>query len=335
MAYFKKGYKMGARLDLNNRKIRSISLLIITGSLVVLMALSGCIKSNEYMVEMRDGIHLATDVYLPKNNNSPHGTILMRTPYDKTSYDYLSTGMNLANAGWPTVIQDMRGRFASEGIDTVFKNAHTDGPDTLAWIADQSWSNGKIATYGASALGINQYYMAGANPPNLACQYIQVATPNLYEHAVVQGGQFRKSLVEMWLEGQGSLFVLPEYFEHENYTLDYWTNVSLEDNWQDVNVPAIHIGGWYDCFAQGTVAGFMGYQHLGGTGANGKSKLIMGPWTHGGGRNQGELVYPENAVDNFSFDMFVDMINQYTMDGPDDFDQWPAVSYYVMGDVDT
>ena len=307
-----------------------LSALII---LVVFALLSGCVTPTGYMVEMRDGIHLATDVYLPTEDNLPHGSILVRTPYNKDGLR--SMGSDLADNGWPAINQDMRGRYASEGIDTVFRNAHTDGPDTLAWIADQSWSNGKIATFGGSALGINQYYMAGANPPNLACQYIQVATPNLFKHAVTQGGQFRKSLVEMWLEGQESLFVLPEYFEHENYTLDYWTNVSLEDNWQDVNVPAIHIGGWYDCFAQGTVDGFMGYQYLGGPGANGKSKLIMGPWTHGGGRNQGELVYPENAIDNFSFDMFVDMINQYTMDGPDNFDQWPAVSYYVMGDVDT
>jgi len=300
--------------------------------LVVFILLSGCVTPTGYMVEMRDGIHLATDVYLPTKENLPHGSILIRTPYNKDGLQII--GSNLADNGWPTVTQDTRGRYASEGIDTVFRNAHTDGPDTLAWIAHQSWSNGKIATFGGSALGISQYYMAGANPPNLACQYIQVATPNLFKHAVVQGGQFRKSLVEMWLDGQGSLSVLPEYFEHENYTLDYWTNVSLEDNWQDVNVPAIHIGGWYDCFAQGTVDGFMGYQYLGGIGANGKSKLIMGPWTHGIGRNQGELIYPENSVDNFHDYMFEDMVIQYTMNGPDDFDQWPAVSYYVMGDVD-
>jgi putative CocE/NonD family hydrolase len=60
----------------------------------------------------------------------------------------------------------------------------------------------------------------------------------------------------------------------------------------------------------------------------------MGPWTHGGGREQGELVYPENAVDNFSFAMFSDMVEQYTMDNGDNFDEWPTVIYYVMGDVD-
>jgi len=298
--------------------------------LLTSLLLAGCILPTEYMVEMRDGVHLATDVYLPRGQSSPHGAILIRTPYNKNPLELI--GMTWARQGWPTIIQDMRGRYSSEGIDTVFRNAHTDGPDTLEWIADQSWSNEKIATYGGSALGINQYYMAGANPPNLACQFIQVATPNIYKDVMYPGGQFRKNMVEMWLEGQGSTYVLPELFEHENYTLDFWTNVSLEDNWQDVNVPAIHIGGWYDCMAQGTVDGFMGYQYDGGSGAQGNSKLIMGVWTHGGGT--GELLYPENIKDTFSSDMFWDMVDQYTMDGPNDFDDWPAVSYYVCGDVD-
>ena len=69
-----------------------------------------------YMVEMRDGIHLATDVYLPDNISSPHGAILVRTPYNKNG-----SGMgDWANKGWPSIVQDTRGRFQSEGIDTIF-----------------------------------------------------------------------------------------------------------------------------------------------------------------------------------------------------------------------
>jgi len=240
----------------------------------------GSIFGKTQMVEMRDGIHLATDVYDLLLRPAPHGAILLRTPYDKDELAFL--GILFSIIGWPVVIQDMRGRHASEGNDTVYQNSHTDGPDTLAWIANQSWSNGKIATAGPSALGINQYFMAGANPPNLACQFIMVATPNLHKHAIYQGGQFRKGLVEGWLSGQGSTYVLEEILENENYTLDFWTNVSLDDNWQDVNVPAIHLGGWYDIFLQGIIDGYDGYQHLGGTGAQGKSKLIIGPWTHDG-----------------------------------------------------
>ena len=295
---------------------------------------SGSIFGKTYMVEMRDGVHLATDVYDLLLRPAPHGTILLRTPYDKDELAVL--GILFSVIGWPVVIQDMRGRYASEGIDTLFQNSHTDGPDTLAWIADQSWSNGKIVTAGPSALGINQYFMAGANPPNLACQFIMVATPNLHKHAVFQSGQFRKGLVEGWLLKQGSTYILDELLAHENYTLDFWTNVSLDDNWQDVNVPAIHLGGWYDIFLQGITEGYQGYQHLGGPGALGKSKLIIGPWTHDGyiERNQGELSYPMNSLGFWSLRMFRDMIRQYTMDKSDAFDSWPTVSYYVMGDVD-
>lgn len=302
--------------------------------LLIVLLTSGCVQKSTHMVSMRDGINLATDVYTPGSNIQPHGSILIRTPYNKNSISLI--GRIMAQTGWPIIIQDMRGRFASEGEDAVFRNAHTDGPDTLTWIAGQSWSNGKIATFGGSALGICQYYMAGADPPELTCQYIQVASPNLYKHAIYQGGEFRYQLVYKWLERQGSLHVLPELFEHENYSLEFWTNVSLEDNWQDINVPAIHIGGWYDCFAQGTIDGFMGYQYQGGNGAQGKSKLIMGPWTHGGAKSkqQGQLVYPENCIDTFSEDLFWDMVNEYTMDQPGNFDEWPAAYYYVMGDVD-
>ena len=134
----------------------------------------GSIFGKTYMVEMRDGINLATDVYDMILRPLPHGTILLRTPYDKDEISIF--GFLFSLLGWPTVIQDMRGRYASDGNDTVYQNSHTDGPDTLAWIANQSWSNGKIVTVGPSALGINQYFMAGANPPNLAGQFIMVAT---------------------------------------------------------------------------------------------------------------------------------------------------------------
>ncbi len=314
--------------------VKSKTLIMpLIGVFLVLVLVSGCIMPTGYMISMRDGVKLATDVYVPRST-MPHGTLLVRTPYNKDLLYVIGVGW--AKQGWPTVIQDMRGRFASEGIDTVFQNAHTDGPDTLEWMAEQAWCNGNIATFGGSALGITQYYMAGAQPPQLACQFIQVATPNLYKDAMYPGGQWRKQLVERWLEKQGSTHVLPEVFAHENYTLDYWTNVSLEDNWQNVNIPAIHMGGWYDCFVQGPIDGFMGYQYLGGPSAQGKSKLIMGPWTHGGASSttQGELTYPENCKDTFSGDMFNEMITQYTMNGSNDFDNRPAVTYYVMGDVD-
>jgi uncharacterized protein len=283
---------------------------------------------------MHDGVKLATDVYRPILRSSPHGTILIRTTYNKDGFSLI--GFLGILRGWPVVIQDTRGRSASEGIDTGFKNDSADGAYTVAWIASQPWSNGKIVTYGLSALGIVQYCLAGANPPNLSCQYVQVATPNLYKHAVYQGGEFRKNLVEDWLGDQNSTYLLEEIKDNENFTLGYWGNVTLDDNWGDVNVPAIHIGGWYDIFSQGTIEGYLGYQHQGGSGAQGKSKLIMGPWTHTGffSRTQGNLTYPRNSLDRFSLRMFRDMVRLYARNDTDKFSDWPTVTYYVMGDVD-
>lgn len=315
--------------DLKKKKIVALLMLMIC----FVLSLSGCIKPTTYMVEMGDGVHLATDVYVPRHQDQPRGTILLRTPYNKNSLAPL--GFLFSRSGWSIVVQDMRGRFASEGIDTIFRNDSTDGSDTLLWIANQSWSNGKIATFGPSALGIAQFLMAGENPPNLVCQYIDVATPNLYDHAVYQGGAFRKKLVEGWLKGQGSLDILPDFFIHENYTDAFWGAGSLQGKWQNVNVAAIHVGGWYDVFQQGTLDGFCGYQYHGGPGAQGNSKLIMGPWSHttSGLTQQGQLKYPENAVDWLSINLFVEMLNQHMLNQSSSFDSWPAVSYYVMGDV--
>lgn len=293
-----------------------------------------CTKKT-YMVPMRDGIKLATDVYLPILQVKPHGSILLRTPYNKS--EIAIVGYIFAFLGWPTVIQDIRGRYASEGNDTVYRNDHTDGPDTLQWIGTQKWSNGKVATVGPSALGIVQYLMAGENPPELACQGIMVASPNLYKTAIYQGGQFRKELVEGWLAGQDAEYMLQEIWDNENYTLDFWTNVSLDDNWLDVNVPAIHFGGWYDPFQQGITDGYNGYQHLAGPGAQGKSMLIIGPWYHDGyiTTKQGQLNYPENSLCWFAIEIYLEMIKKYTMNENNHFDDYSKVYYYVMGDVDT
>jgi predicted acyl esterase len=287
-----------------------------------------------YMVSMRDGVKLATDVYRPILRSAPHGALLLRTPYNKDAMKII--GVIGMLGGWPTVIQDTRGRFTSEGVDTVFKNDSADGADTVAWIANQSWSNGNIATFGPSAMGITQYCLAGAGPEHLSCQYVMVATPNLYAYAVYQGGELRKNLVENWLSSQQSTYMFEEILDNENFTLGYWGSTTLDDNWGDVNVPAIHVGGWYDIFSQGIIDAYEGYQHKAGPKAQGNSKLIMGPWTHTGffSRTQGELTYPRNSLDRFSLRMFRDMIRLYTMNKTEEFSRWPTVAYYVMGDVD-
>lgn len=238
-------------------------------------------------VAMRDGLSLATDVYLPRRFiagvDRPMPAILVRTPYNKNVAEpagYKSWA--LAN-GIAMVSQDTRGRFASDGTDAVFQDdgfgARQDGYDTVEWIAAQPWSDGRICTLGPSALGITQTMMAAAAPPHLVCQFILVAPSDLYEHAAFQGGVSRDELLQKWLEFQGSLLWYDLILQHPEYD-NYWTFVDALARSADVTVPAVHVGGWFDIFSEGTLATFRGRQHEGGAGARGRQKLVMGPGDH-------------------------------------------------------
>jgi hypothetical protein len=285
-------------------------------------------------VAMRDGIELATDVYLP-GTQSPFPVVVIRTPYNKVGGQGVGDG--LRDAGIATVVQDSRGRFASQGVDCVFRCDGEDGFDTLAWVAQQTWCNGRVVTWGGSALGIAQYMAAVHAPPVLDAMWADVATPTVYQHAFFQNGAFLQSLMETWLAGQGSEFFLQTFAEHP---LDdgTWDTVETADRFGKVVVPAVHYGGWYDIFIQGTIDAFVGYQHAGGPGAKGKQKLVMGPWTHGVNTTQaGELTYPSNAlgVPGGTDEMLVKWLLHYLGIQPNsaDVDAIPAVQYYVMGDV--
>jgi len=288
-----------------------------------------------YMVSMRDTIKLSTDVYLPEEEFLPQGTILVRTPYGKN--EWKTQARQWANSGWIAVIQDFRGRYESEGIFNLHKD-NTDGVDTAEWVVSQDWSNGKVATWGRSARANCQYAMAGEAPAELTCQFLYQGTPDLHKYTFYQGGEFRQNLIEGLANYLEASFIIPNFIENENFSLDFWENLTLQDNWDKVNIPAIHIGGWYDVWIQGTIDGFIGYQYNGDVEAKGNSKLVIGPWVHARSdkTKQGELTYPDNSKDNFTDEMFEDIINTYTMDGTGDgdFDKWPNVYYYIMGDVD-
>ncbi len=304
---------------------------------------SGCregLEPTTHMVAMRDGTQLATDVYLPKGDG-PFPTVLYRTPYNKQGDQYSAQG--LTDAGIAVVAQDMRGRFHSEGVDGVFSTDGDgplkDGVDTIAWVTDQSWSNGLVGSAGASALGITQYLTASANPEGLAVMNVEFATSNLYSDAYLQGGVRRYALTHNWLEEQGSLHFEDEFIAHPELD-EFWDSSETRDQYGSVNTPGYHVGGWFDIFSQGTIDAFVGYQHEGGDGAVGQQKLVMGPWTHQTpwDTTQGELEFPDNAVAPPKDNLFDVLFNHWLKLGHPDIDEHPddipAVQYYVMGDVD-
>ena len=118
-------------------------------------------------VPMRDGVHLSTDVYVPKESPDALPAVFWRTPYN---YNTLS-GARLVHAleavsrGYAFVIQNERGRYFSEGEFEILGNPRTDGYDTLTWIAAQEWSNGQIGTMGCSSSAEWQLALAAMDHP--------------------------------------------------------------------------------------------------------------------------------------------------------------------------
>jgi len=125
------------------------------------------------MIPMQDGVKLAADVYLPDpdvHGPGPYPAILVMMPYNKTGMAGLTAYFQ--TIGYAVVIQDTRGRFASEGDYRPYETAGVDGYDTIEWIADQSWCNEKVGTFGPSAMGIAQLLTAETQPPHLVAMSV-------------------------------------------------------------------------------------------------------------------------------------------------------------------
>jgi putative CocE/NonD family hydrolase len=144
------------------------------------------------MIPLRDGVRLATDIYFPANGNAPaNGTfpvILERTPYDKQALGNVAKGKFFARHGYVCAIQDVRGRYASEGEWYAFAKEAPDGYDTVVWLGEQPWSNGKVGTMGGSYCGSDQHALANLNPPHLASMAPYVAMHNYHTNSMRQGG---------------------------------------------------------------------------------------------------------------------------------------------------
>jgi putative CocE/NonD family hydrolase len=129
---------------------------------------------KDVMIPMRDGVRLATDVYLPLGAGAKVPVILIRTPYGKNKSPVADASF-FAGQGFAVVVQDFRGKFRSEGLYRFNRGHREDGYDTFAWIMRQSWSSGKIGTYGCSYLGEVQLYQAQSQPPGLVAMIPQAS----------------------------------------------------------------------------------------------------------------------------------------------------------------
>ncbi len=147
-------------------------------------------------VRARDGVHLGTDVYLPAGAG-PWPATLVRTPYGRTFYH--ADADRLCGDGVAVVVQDVRGRFDSEGEWDLGAGDLADGADAVAWIRAQPWSDGRVAGRGASYPGMTTWRTAIANPPGLVCAAPTMCPPWWQHLNFREGGAVLLALAAHWL----------------------------------------------------------------------------------------------------------------------------------------
>lgn len=158
-------------------------------------------------VAMRDGVRLATDVYLP---DLPHPlpTLMVRVPYGKDDPRLLGGGaapslFAFLAAGYAVVMQDVRGTFNSDGDFAPMVHEAADGADTLRWIADQPWYDGTIGSYGASYLGFTQWAAARNPAPTLRAIAPSLSSVDHYAHTWRPGGALNLDMALSWSAAMG------------------------------------------------------------------------------------------------------------------------------------
>lgn len=250
--------------------------------------------SETVRVPMPDGVTLETDIWRPVLDNSPRPVLLRRTPYGR-AIDF-AVAQNIISAGYNLVSQDVRGRGQSGGVFEPFFDDKIDGKATIDWIATQPWSNDRVGSYSGSAEGIVQYMAMASAPEALRCAHLTVPTHALYE-GIFPGGAWRTELGTKWLTDLGASPVIDLWKSHEARDA-YWDDATLSiAEMAGIDHPVFIVGGMFDIFAPSQVRALRELQANVAVASRGDVFLVLGPWTHGGylGRNQGQLLYPEDA----------------------------------------
>lgn len=290
-------------------------------------------------VPMRDGVELPTDLYFPSEEPSKQPCILIRSPCGRKEA-FVKYYATMVKEGFVVAIQETRSALDKEGRSIPYWSDgwkyEKDGYDAVEWLAASPYTNGKIGTAGMSALGITQVMMAPSAPPSLKCQHIGVAAASLYHHATFPGGQLLKNQIEGWLGKYAWDSGVASWISSQPVYNDFWESFNTLKVANLVQVPAVHYGGWYDIFLQGTIDAFVTRQNQGGKGAKGEQKLLIGPWTHFWPRvtTLGDYNVPKEGyvppVDLSLSRWF----NLHLKEDGKGAVKIPAVTYYVMGPLD-
>jgi len=221
---------------------------------------------KDIKLPMSDGTRLSTIVLSPPFSKAEKWpAVIDRSPYGHFATELLADIFLLF--GFVSVEQDMRGAGKSEGNFSLWHSDATDGADTLAWIAAQPWSDGRVFEIGASADGIAAEMMAMSAPPSLKGQFIIFATAEARD-TFYPGGAYRQGLIDGWLKGTfGPSSDHPQWewliaeTKRNEAPGPWWNNVTMfPTQWANITWPTVGWAGWYDIFLKGNLLAFEGVQ---------------------------------------------------------------------------
>lgn len=312
-------------------------------------------------VPMRDGVRLATDVYLP-DAKGQYPALLVRDIYTNGSSDERQRYARFATSnGYAFVFQSARGRYDSEGSWYPYFQEINDGDDTLSWIAEQPWSNGKVGMFGTSYLASVQWLAALNRNPALVAIAPAMSPGNYYRDVAYPGGAFSLLSRARWgigLVGSRTSMAFPvdwingidhlpletlaaslgfdvrhfqDWLDHPSYDA-YWEPLNLEARAAEMTVPALNIGGWYDVFLRSTIGSYQTMTRDAATnpGREGQ-RLVIGPWPHGWNRSTttGDQDFGAAALIEDD-ELLLDWFDHWMKDGPPL--EGGRVRIFVMGE---
>jgi putative CocE/NonD family hydrolase len=276
------------------------------------------VRKFNVAIPLRDGITLSADVALPRVRPAP--AVVMCTPYGKTGERQSKRAAVFAKAGYAMVLVDVRGRGDSDGVFQPYRNDGPDGADVVAWAAAQDWCSGDVATFGGSYSGRIQWLIALQRPPALRAMVCLVTPSDPFVEfptglpSLMQVDWFRLTDGRVpqyrddvdWMSvyrhrplltmDEAAGFVSPNWREELRHrTLDeWWEPVRYQHRISEIDLPVLHISGWYDDEEIGTPANFAAMVAAGRAG----QRLLMGPWGHAVNttRTLGEVDFGPDAL---------------------------------------
>jgi uncharacterized protein len=267
-------------------------------------------------VPMRDGVTLATDVYLPAEQDrrpaaAPVPAILIRMPYGiREPYAYMpAIGRYWAQRGYACAVQDVRGKYGSEGEWDPFRHEVDDGYDAIEWTSRQPWCDGRVGMTGESYFGHTQWAAAASHHPALRC--ISPGDMGCDVHALLyEGGALALGSTALWSCDQARHgYINWLRFDTRHLPLaemadaaglpsrlfddliarpgrdDYWRDYDFRDVLASVDMPVFLWSGWYDNMLSATLDCWRGMESADAeTGAAGVARrprwLTLGPTDH-------------------------------------------------------